>query len=104
MILSPIDVILGIDMGFFTMLLAGMLEQYINGGWFMTMARHDDSIGRKCAAFRRMLGITQEQVARDVGCSRSNISAFERGRTDSATIFLWYIKAGLFHWKPADRW
>ena len=48
-------------------------------------------IAKYCANVRRMAGITQEQVAIDVGCSKSNVSAFEHGNNDSATIYQWYI-------------
>lgn len=48
-------------------------------------------IARYCANLRRSAGITQEEVANAVGCSKSNVSAFEHGQNDSATIYQWYL-------------
>ncbi len=48
-------------------------------------------IARYCAYLRRSAGITQEEVANAVGCSKSNVSAFEHGQNDSATIYQWYL-------------
>lgn len=53
-------------------------------------------IGSTCKAFREKLNITQLQVAAELNCSKENISAFETGRNNSATIFAWYVEHGLF--------
>ena len=38
------------------------------------------TIGRKCANFRRLIGYSQQQVADELGYSRTNISMFENGK------------------------
>lgn len=62
-------------------------------------------VGWMCAYYRRhILRIPQSRVALETGYSRSNISAFENGRTDNTTIFMWYIKNGIFEWIPPKKW
>lgn len=52
-------------------------------------------LGGACAKYRReVLAVPQKFVAYDVGCSVPNISQFEKGRNDSARIFLWYLAQG----------
>lgn len=53
------------------------------------------TIGRKCANFRRSIGYTQQQVANELGYTKSNISMFENGKNYNMTILLWYLKRGL---------
>lgn len=53
------------------------------------------TIGQKCAYFRKTLGISQQQVADDLGYCRTNITSFENGRNYNMTILLWYLKRGL---------
>lgn len=55
----------------------------------------DITIGRKCAKFRRSIGYSQQQVADELGYSRTNISMFENGRNYNMVILLWYLKRGL---------
>ena len=55
----------------------------------------DITIGRKCANFRRSIGYSQQQVANDLGYSRTNISMFENDRNYNMVILLWYLKRGL---------
>lgn len=55
----------------------------------------DITIGRKCANFRRSIGYTQQQVANELGFTRSNISMFENGKNYNMIILLWYLKRGL---------
>lgn len=55
----------------------------------------DITIGRKCANFRRLIGYSQQQVADELGYSRTNISMFENGRNYNMVILLWYLKRGL---------
>lgn len=55
----------------------------------------DITIGRKCANFRRSIGYSQQQVANELGYSRTNISMFENGKNYNMTILLWYLKRGL---------
>lgn len=52
-------------------------------------------LGIDCQEFRRELGYTQNQVAQELGCSAENVSAFENGRNDNATILCWYIGKGM---------
>lgn len=62
-------------------------------------------VGGMCATFRRyQTKYSQEDVAREVGCSREIISKFERGRGTNSIIFLWYIKHGIFDWMPPNKW
>ena len=53
------------------------------------------TIGQKCANFRRLIGISQQQVADELGYTRTNISMFENGENYNMTILLWYLKRGL---------
>ncbi len=53
------------------------------------------SIGKKCANFRRLIGYSQQQVANELGYSRTNISMFENDKNYNMTILLWYLKRGL---------
>lgn len=53
------------------------------------------NLTKLCQQFRRDIGKTQTDVAMEVGCGLSNISAFERGLNDSMVIFCWYLKHGL---------
>lgn len=53
------------------------------------------TIGRKCANFRRSIGYSQQQVAEELGYTRSNISMFENGKNYNMVILLWYLKRGL---------
>ena len=55
----------------------------------------DITIGRKCANFRRSIGYSQKQVAKELGYTRTNISMFENGKNYNMTILLWYLKRGL---------
>lgn len=100
----PVDVVLGGVLGFSTMFLIECAIYAHNKKARYRVKLHDDRLGRMCAEYRKQIGVTQSEVAREVGCSRSNISAFEHGRTDSALIFLWYIKAGCFGWRPMSAW
>lgn len=53
-------------------------------------------LGSKCAYFRkRVLGLTQADVARDLYVDRSTVSDFERGRNTSYLILDWYLGHGI---------
>lgn len=52
-------------------------------------------IGKKCKEYRIKAGYKQIDIARDLGFSMENISAFETGRNDNALILLWYISHGM---------
>lgn len=53
-------------------------------------------IGARCRRFRRdVLKIELKDVAKTVGYSRENISAFESGRNDNSLILLWYLSKGM---------
>lgn len=54
--------------------------------------RIPNNILYKCKLIRERAGLTQAQVAEILGFTPQNISAFEMGRNDSATILLWYIE------------
>ncbi len=53
------------------------------------------SIGKRCANFRRLIGYSQQQVADELGYTRTNISMFENGKNYNMNILLWYLKRGL---------
>lgn len=60
--------------------------------------------GEYCAKFRKdILGLTQEQVAKELDYSQENISAFENGRNANNNIFLWYVRKGLFNHYSLDE-
>jgi response regulator of citrate/malate metabolism len=62
-------------------------------------------IGTVCGAYRRChTEFSQEDVAEELGIDRSTISKFERGTTQSAFVFLWYVAHGIFEWKPIETW
>lgn len=62
-------------------------------------------IGAVCAEYRRFrTPYTQNDVAEEVGCDRSEVSKFERGIRSNAVIFLWYIKHGIFDEIPVNKW
>ena len=58
-------------------------------------------IGRACRDFRILHGVTQYEIAKQVRTTMQNISEFERGRNDSATIYNWYLQAGMM---PIDTY
>ena len=45
-------------------------------------------------ANRRQAKVKQSEVAKELGYSLENISAFENGRNNNAEILLYYIKRG----------
>ena len=53
-----------------------------------------EEIGRECKRIRTSCGYTQKQVAEEVGDHPVNISTFESGHNNSATILNWYIEHG----------
>lgn len=53
-----------------------------------------EEIGNECKLIRINCGYSQKQVAEDVGDHPVNISAFECGRNNSATILNWYVEHG----------
>lgn len=64
-------------------------------------------IGGVCKAFRMSLGVTQTDVAKDLGYSLENVSSFENGRNDNYRILLWYMSKGLTYEKLrrlAEEW
>lgn len=55
-----------------------------------------DGVIKLCKNYRmNILKMTQSDVAKELGYTRTNISEFENGRNRNFTIFLWYIKKGL---------
>ena len=40
---------------------------------------------------RKASGITQTQIAKELNCTRSNISAFEQGICSSGRVLMYYI-------------
>ena len=62
-------------------------------------------LGEACGNFRRRyLGASQAEVARDLGCTPSNISLFECGKNDSARILLWYVDRGFWPLVDVEVW
>ena len=61
-------------------------------------------IGRAAGYWRRKNGVKQIEVAFEVGTSLTNISAFERGMNDSATILLWYVLHGFDPLESEEVW
>lgn len=61
-------------------------------------------IGRAAGDWRRENGMTQLDIAIELGTTFTNISAFERGRNDSATILLWYILHGFDPLESEEVW
>lgn len=54
------------------------------------------TLGRICKRFRmEKTNATQADVAQDLCYVKSNVSAFEQGRNNNASILLWYIMQGL---------
>ena len=51
-------------------------------------------LAHRCKKYRQFLGITQKEVAKEVGVSDKTISAFECGANNNATILMWYILHG----------
>lgn len=56
---------------------------------------NEKKIGLKCKMFRKNLGIKQEQVANEIGCTQSLVSQFENDKCKNLIIFLWYLEHGL---------
>ena len=55
-----------------------------------------DGIIKLCKEYRmNVLGMTQADIANELGYTRTNISEFENGRNRNFAIFLWYIGNGL---------
>lgn len=55
-----------------------------------------NGIIKLCKEYRiNILGMTQADVANELGYTRTNISEFENGRNRNFAIFLWYIGKGL---------
>lgn len=52
-------------------------------------------IGEACRKFRKERGITLYEVAKNVCTSLYNVSNFESGKNDSATIYNWYLEMGM---------
>lgn len=60
-------------------------------------------LGRRCKQYRIEHGYFQFDVATDTGYSSENISAFETGRNDNATILLWYFAHGMKYEHLTDK-
>ena len=52
-------------------------------------------LGFVCRCYRKSLDKKLSDVARDVGTSFQNVSAFEKGKNNNANIFVWYVRNGL---------
>lgn len=53
-------------------------------------------VGLNCQEFRRTkTSYTQVDVAKELGYSVENISAFENSRNDNMRILMWYILHGM---------
>lgn len=62
------------------------------------------TIGRAAGEWRREKGITQLDIAIELGTTFTNISAFERGMNDSAMILLWYVLHGFDPLESEEVW
>jgi len=58
--------------------------------------------GRQLAAARRKLGLTQRQLAADIGCTYETISNYERGETEITPFIGTYLRY-YFTYGPLDR-
>ncbi len=59
------------------------------------MKKYDLGIlGAACRRYRQERGISQREIAIDLGMYDSTISRFEQGASDSAYILLWYFRNG----------
>lgn len=54
-----------------------------------------EMIGQACRKFRKDRGITLYEVAKNVCTSMENVSMFESGKNDCATIYNWYLQMGM---------
>ena len=54
-----------------------------------------ESIGARCKAWRESKGVTQAEIAAEIGCTRQNIFYFEHGRNNNYLILLWYLSHGM---------
>lgn len=52
-------------------------------------------LAETCAEYRKSIGVSQSQVALDLGVSPKAISHFEKGRSSNALFLLWYIENGM---------
>lgn len=43
----------------------------------------------------KVLKTTLDEVSKELGYSKENVSAFEHGRNDNSVILLWYLSHGL---------
>lgn len=62
------------------------------------------TIGRAAGDWRRERGITQLDIAIELGTTFTNISAFERGINDSAMILSWYLLHGFDPLESEEVW
>lgn len=61
-------------------------------------------IGRVAGEWRREHEITQLDIANELGTTFTNISSFEHGKNDSATILLWYVLHGFDPLESEEVW
>lgn len=55
-----------------------------------------EEIAAACKAYRvETLKMTQDEVAAEIGYTRTNISEFENGRNRNLSIFMYYVSQGL---------
>ena len=62
------------------------------------------TIGSAAGKWRREHGITQLDIAIELDTTFTNISSFERGVNDSATILLWYVLHGFDPLECEEVW
>ena len=56
------------------------------------MVKVDTNFLNELIEIRKKSGLTQTQMAKKIGCTRSNISAFEHGLSKSGRIMVEYLK------------
>lgn len=64
-----------------------------NGGDRM-MGKIPKTMIENCIKYRANAGLTQEELAKRIGCSRAAISNFESGKSHAGAILLEYLKIG----------
>lgn len=53
------------------------------------------NLGKVCKEHRKVLGVSQDVVAKETGYTRQNISKFENGNNINVIILAWYFINGL---------
>lgn len=49
-------------------------------------------LGAECKNARKASGVTQEEIAKALGVTKQNISAFELGKINNLKIYMYYVE------------